>query len=42
MSSKQREAVTVVSVAGFQAVWGLITGVAILGGISSGFLWRKK
>lgn len=42
MSSKQREAVTVVSVAAFQGVWGLITGVAILGGISSGFLWRKK
>ncbi|CAI7659062.1 unnamed protein product [Penicillium glandicola] len=41
MTSKQREAVTIVSVASFQAVWDLITGVAILGGISSGFLWRK-
>ncbi|KAJ5804448.1 uncharacterized protein N7518_000751 [Penicillium psychrosexuale] len=42
MTSRQREAVTIVSVAAFQAVWGLITGVAILGGISSGFLWRKN
>lgn len=42
MTSKQREAVTVVSVEAFQGVWDLITGVAILGGMSSGFLWRKK
>lgn len=42
MTSRQREAVTIVSVAAFQAVWGLITGVAIFGGISSGFLWRKN
>lgn len=42
MSSKQREAVMVVSVEAFQGVWDLITGVAILGGISSCFLWRKK
>lgn len=42
MTHEQREAVTMVSVAAFQAVWGLITSVAILGGISSGFLWRKN
>ncbi|KAJ5496495.1 Major facilitator superfamily domain general substrate transporter [Penicillium fimorum] len=42
MTSEQREAVTIVSVGAFQAVWDLITGVAILGGVSSGFLWRKK
>ncbi|KAJ5807358.1 hypothetical protein N7447_010814 [Penicillium robsamsonii] len=42
MTSEQRQAVTIVSVGAFQAVWDLITGVAILGGISSGFLWRKK
>ncbi|KAJ5951915.1 uncharacterized protein N7479_010328 [Penicillium vulpinum] len=41
MSSKQKEAVTILSVAAFQAVWDLITGVAIVGGISSAFLWRK-
>ena len=41
MTNEQREAVTVVSVAAFQAVWDFITGVAITGGITSGFLWRK-
>jgi hypothetical protein len=42
MTSQQRETITIVSVAAFQAVWDLITAVAILGGISSGFLWREK
>jgi hypothetical protein len=41
MTSNQREAVTVVSVAAFQVLWEVITGVAVLGGISSAFLWRK-
>jgi hypothetical protein len=41
MTTEQREAVTIVSVAAFQSVWDFITGVAIIGGISSGFLWRK-
>lgn len=42
MTMNQRETITVVSVAAFQGVWDLVTGVAILGGVSSGFLWQKK
>jgi membrane-bound metal-dependent hydrolase YbcI (DUF457 family) len=42
MTSEQREAVTIVSVAAFQVLWEVITGVAVLGGISSVFLWRKS
>ncbi|KAJ5558213.1 Major facilitator superfamily domain general substrate transporter [Penicillium sp. DV-2018c] len=41
MTSEQREAVTFASVAAFQVVWEVITGVAVLGTISSAFLWRK-
>jgi hypothetical protein len=42
MTNEQREAVTFASAAAFQVVWEVITGVAVLGGISSAFLWRKN
>ncbi|KAJ5782313.1 Major facilitator superfamily domain general substrate transporter [Penicillium paradoxum] len=41
MTVEQRDAVTFATVAAFQVLWGVITGVAGLGGISSAFLWRK-
>jgi len=42
VTSEQRESVTIVSVAAFQVLWEVITGVAVLGGISAAFLWQKS
>lgn len=42
MTPEQRANFGVASNSAFQALWGVITGAAVLGGISSAFLWRKK
>ncbi|CAG8195873.1 unnamed protein product [Penicillium salamii] len=42
LADQQQEAVSIVSVAAFRTLWGVITGIAVLGGLSSAFLWRKN
>lgn len=42
LDDQQREVITAVSVAAFRALWEVITGISVLGGISSAFLWRKN
>lgn len=37
----QREAIQDASALALQAVWGVITCVAAVGGLSSAFLWRR-
>lgn len=42
MSGNQRTAIQDASATALQIVWGLITGVSAVGGLSSAFLWKKK
>ncbi|KAJ5339530.1 Major facilitator superfamily domain general substrate transporter [Penicillium brevicompactum] len=42
LDDQQREVITAVSVAAFRALWEVITGISVLGGISSAFLWRNN
>jgi hypothetical protein len=42
MAEGQREAVQDACAMALQAVWGVVTGVAALGGLSSALLWKKK